>query len=51
LAERNEIIVATFNNVRGLANGDLFHEFGELWFGDPAIPCGDMHRSFTDALV
>ena len=29
----------------------LIHEFDELWAGGPAIPCSDMHQSFTDALV
>ena len=26
-------------------------EVGELWSTSPAIPCGDVHQSFTDALV
>jgi len=34
-----------------LANWDLFPEFRELWFLSPAIPCGDLHQSFTDARV
>jgi len=40
-----------FSMVRGLANRHLFPEFRELWSGGPAIPCGDLHHSFTDALV
>jgi len=40
-----------FGNVGGLAIRHLFAEFRELWSGDPVIPCGDMHQSFTDALV
>jgi len=35
----------------GLANRNLFSEFRELWSRGPATPCGDMHQSFTDALV
>jgi len=46
LPERKE-----FGRVRGLANGNLFPEFGELWSGGPVIPCRDMHQSFIDALV
>ena len=38
-----------FGSVKGLAIRHLFPEFGELWSGVPAIPCGDMHQSFTDA--
>jgi len=35
-----------------LAIQHVFPEFGELWSGEvPTIPCGDMHQSFTDALV
>jgi len=41
----------TFGSVRGLANQKLISEFGELWSEGPVIPCGDMHQSFTDALV
>jgi len=26
-------------------------KFGKLWFWSPAMPCGDMHQSVTDALV
>jgi len=37
--------------VRGLANGNLFPEFGELSLWGPALPCGDMHQSVTGALV
>jgi len=40
-----------FGSVRGLANRNLFPEFRELWSECPAMPCGDMHQSFTDALV
>jgi len=29
----------------------LFPEFRKLWSGDPVIPFGDMHQSFTDTLV
>jgi len=36
-----------FGSVRGLANWHSFPEFCELWSGGPAIPCGDMHQSFT----
>jgi len=42
---------AKFGSVMGLANGHLFPEFRELWSGGPAMPCGDMHQSFIDALV
>ena len=35
----------------GLANGHVLPKFGELRSTGPAIPCGDMHQSFTDALV
>ena len=31
-----------------LANWHSFHELRELCSGEPAIPCGDMHQSFTD---
>jgi len=44
-------IVTKFCTVRGLANGNLFPEFGELWLWSPLLPCGDMHQSITDALV
>jgi len=40
-----------FGSVRGLANRSLFPEFRDLWSAGPVIPCGDMHQSFTDALV
>jgi len=40
-----------FGIVRGLTNGHLFLEFGELRSRCTAIPCGDMHQYFTDALV
>jgi len=40
-----------FGRVRGLANRNLFPEFRELWSEGPVIPCGDMHQSFTGALV
>ena len=43
--------VTKFGMVRGLANQHLFPEFRELWSGVPAIPCVDLHQSFTDALV
>jgi len=32
-------------------NGHLFPELGEVQSICPAIPCGSMHQSFTDALV
>jgi len=38
-------IVTKFCTVRGLANGNLFPEFGELWLCGPVLPCGDMHQS------
>ena len=40
-----------FGGVRGQAIRFIFSEFGELWFGGPTIPRGDMHQSFTDVLV
>ena len=40
-----------FSRIRGLANRNLFPKFSELWFESSVIPCGDMHQSFTDALV
>ena len=40
-----------FGSVGGRANRHLFPEFGELRSWVPAIPCGDMHQFFTDALV
>ena len=40
-----------FGMVRGLANGHVFPEFGELWTAGRAIPCGDLHQSFTDAAI
>jgi len=40
-----------FGSIRGLANRNLFPEFRELWSRVPVIPCGDMHRPFTDVLV
>jgi len=40
-----------FGIVRDMANRQLFPKFRELWSKGPAIPCGDMHQSFTDALV
>jgi len=40
-----------FGNVTGLANRALFSEVRDLWSGGPVTPCGDMHQSFTDALV
>jgi len=46
LSKRNEIWQR-----QGLANGNSFPEFHELWSGGPIIPCGDMHQSFTDAHV
>jgi len=41
---------AKFGSVSGLANRHLFTEYDELWFGCSATPCGDMCRSFADAL-
>jgi len=37
----------------GLANGNLFPKFGEiwLWLWGLALLCGNMHQSITDALV
>jgi len=40
-----------FGSVRGPASRHLFPEFGEFRSTGPAIPCGDVHRPFTDALV
>jgi len=42
-----------FGTVRGLASQHFFQffEFGELLSGGPAIPCVDMHQSFSDAHV
>ena len=40
-----------FGSVMGLANRNLFPEFREIWSWGPVIPCGDMHQSFTDAIV
>jgi len=41
-----------FGSVGGVATSHLFPEFGERWFrGSHNMPCGDMHQSFTDALV
>jgi len=39
-----------FGMVRGLANVQV-SVFGELWSAGPAIPCGDLHQSFTDAAI
>ena len=39
--------------VHGYGSGQwtfLYPEFSELWFWGPAMPCGDMHQSVTDAL-
>ena len=43
--------VTKFGMVRGLANRHLLTKFGELWSAGYTIPCGNMHQSFTDALV
>jgi len=44
--------ITKFGMVRGLANQHLFSEFRELWSRRrSAIPCGELHQSFTDALV
>jgi len=43
--------VTKFGHVRGLANGNLFPEFRWILVRGPVIPCGDMHQSFTGALV
>jgi len=40
-----------FGSVRGLTIRHLFPEFAELWSVSRTIPCGDVHPSFTDALV
>jgi len=40
-----------FGMVRGLDNRHLLPEFREIWSGGLAIPYGDMHHFFTDALV
>jgi len=42
-----------FGTIRGLASQHFFQffEFDELLSGGPAIPCGDMHQSFSDARV
>jgi len=40
-----------FGSVRGIGVCQVLRNFGELWFGGPAIPYDDMHQSFTDALV
>jgi len=45
LSEEDEIWLI----VRALLYIDA--EIGKLWSWGPAIPCGDMHQSFTDALV
>ena len=51
LAHFQEYRLSECDGVRGLANRNLFLKFRELWSGGPAIPCGDMHQSFTDALA
>jgi len=43
--------VTKFTVVRDLTNRHLLSEFCELWTRGPAIPCGDLHQSFSDALV
>jgi len=40
-----------FGRVRGLTIRNLFPAFRALWSGCPVMPCGNMHPSFTDALV
>ena len=41
-----------FGNIEvSLANRNLFPEFDELRSSGHVIPCGDMHQSFTHALV
>jgi len=35
----------------GCSRLTLIPEFGELWSRGSAIPCGDIHQPFTDALV
>jgi len=40
-----------FGSDRGLANRSLFPQFRELWSGGPVRLCGDMHLTFTGALV
>jgi len=40
-----------FSSVRGIGAWQVLNDFGELWSGGPAIPCGDLHQSFTDTLV
>jgi len=44
-------IPTKFTTVKGLASRYVFPEFGEVWSGGPAILCGDMHQSFTDAIA
>ena len=39
-----------FGMVRGIANGHLFPEFGEL-VGGPVIPCDDIAYSVSHSLV
>ena len=40
-----------FGKVRGVVIRHLFSKFSELWSAGPAVPWGDMHQSFSDALV
>jgi len=40
-----------FGTVRGLANGHVLPQLGALWSWVPVMPRGDIHQSFTDALV
>jgi len=41
----------TWYGVSGLANRHLFPEFRELLSGNAAIPCDDLHQSFTCFLI
>jgi len=47
LSERDKI----WHRSRSAFIRHLFREFDERWSGSPATPCGDMHQSFTDALL
>lgn len=39
-----------FGTMRGIGALQILRNFGDLWSGGFAIPCGDMNQSFTDAL-
>jgi len=40
-----------FGSIRDIGAWQVLRGFGKLWSGGPAIPWGDLHKSFTDALV